>query len=162
MSLATNVIAEGDTNSDDEDDDATMNDGTFLTQGDEDAYAGDPGDYIFDNAANSSQSTRLHQKMREMKEMDAKLAAMKDDYAKRLAVVRKGEQKFLEKQKNTIDYLRKFKAFIVETDAKRNRALQKAAEEHRHVLKKSKELGGYCVLSTLFLVGVTLIFPWCK
>jgi len=49
-----------------------------------------------------SESTRLHHKLREMKEMDDALALMKSDYAERIRLVKEGEARFLVKQHNII------------------------------------------------------------
>lgn len=78
--------------------------------------------------------------MREMKEMDDRLSAMKLDYAERMKNVKNGELAFLEKQQNTIKYLRRFKTFIVETDTKRNRAEKKENEEKKQSALKSAEI----------------------
>ena len=87
-----------------------------------------------------SQSTRLHHKMREMKEMDDALSLMKSDYASRIRSVSEGEQRFLVKQHNIVKYLKRFKLFILESDTKRARAEKKEAEEHRQRLLKVKEI----------------------
>mmetsp|Transcript_32331 Transcript_32331/g.63220 ORF Transcript_32331/g.63220 Transcript_32331/m.63220 type:complete len:351 (+) Transcript_32331:31-1083(+) len=112
-------------------------DGTFLTQGNEPGVPFEEDDL---EDTRVSESTRLHKKMREMKQMDDKLAAMKEDYASRLRIVKQGEARFLEKQRNTIEYLRKFKAFILDTDAKRSRAEKKESEEKRQIEQKIKEI----------------------
>ena len=72
--------------------------------------------------------------------MDDTLSAMKRDYARRIRLVKQGEARFLERQRNTIEYLRKFKQFIVETDTKRTRAEKKEAEERRIIEQKMREL----------------------
>lgn len=115
---------------------------TFLTQdGNEQGVAfGSVDDDIDPNSEHVSQSTRLHHKQREMKEMDNKLAAMKNDYRRRIRLVKQGELRFLDKQRNTIDYLRKFKAFIQETDTKRSRAEKKVQEEKDSINKANSEI----------------------
>ncbi len=80
-----------------------------------------------------SQITRLHKKMREMKAMDDQLTTMKQDFASRLRVVKQGEARFAEKQRHTIDYLTKFKGYIVEAHAKRMRAEKKGTEERQNI-----------------------------
>lgn len=52
----------------------------------------------------------------------------------------KGESRFLEKQRQTIEYLTRFKSFIVETDRKRTRALQKAEDERNETRLRDLEL----------------------
>lgn len=54
-----------------------------------------------------SESTRLHHKLREMKEMDDALALMKSDYAERIRLVKEGEARFLVKQHNIIKVRRR-------------------------------------------------------
>lgn len=87
-----------------------------------------------------SQSTRLHHKMREMKEMDDALALMQSEYSERIRAVKDGEAKFLVKQHNIIKYLRRFKLFILESDTKRARAEKKESEEHRQRNLKVREI----------------------
>jgi len=86
-----------------------------------------------------SQITRLHQKMRELKAVDEQLSAMKHDYANRMRVVAQGEARFLEKQKQTIDYLTKFRGYIQDADAKRSRAERKLEDERRAIAERSSE-----------------------
>jgi hypothetical protein len=124
--------------------------GTFLTEGpDVGSLSKSTGlisakqhndEILNPNSEHVSQSTRLHHKMREMKEMDDRLCTMKEDYARRMALAKQGEARFLEKQKNMIDYLRKFKTFIIETDTKRSRAEKKEADERRLKEAKAKEI----------------------
>lgn len=113
-------------------------DRTFLTQGNEPGAQFQDDDGLEDTRV--SESTRLHKKMREMKQMDDKLASMKEDYASRIRVVKQGETRFLEKQRNTIEYLRKFKNFILDTDTKRTRAEKKEADEKRQIEQKVREM----------------------
>lgn len=118
---------------------ANPDDATFITAGNEEGIPfPDDDDEVGD--MHVSESTRLHKKMREMKEMDDTLSAMKRDYARRIRLVKIGESRFLERQRNTIEYLRKFKQFIVETDSKRKRAENKEAEEQKMISQKNKEL----------------------
>jgi hypothetical protein len=86
-----------------------------------------------------SQITRLHQKMRELKAVDEQLTAMKQDYANRMRVVGQGESRFLEKQKQTIEYLTKFRGYIQDADAKRSRAEKKMEDERRAIQEKRSE-----------------------
>lgn len=90
----------------------------FMTQGNEvgvdlHAHRGDVGDHATGLVSSSaslvvgdplsvSESTRLHHKLREMKEMDDALALMKSDYAERIRLVKEGEARFLVKQHNII------------------------------------------------------------
>jgi hypothetical protein len=90
--------------------------------------------------AHASPSTRLHHKLREMKEMDDALALMKGDYAERIRVVQEGEAKFLVKQHNIRQYLKRFKLFILESDAKRARAEKKEADEQKQRAAKLREI----------------------
>lgn len=113
---------------------------TFLTQGNEPGQPLSDDENLMGEDMHVSESTRLHKKMREMKLMDEKLAAMKHDYAQRIRIVKLGEARFLEKQRNTIEYLRKFKAFIIETDTKRMRADKKYNEEKRQIIQKEQEI----------------------
>lgn len=114
-------------------------DTTFLTQGNEAGYDDYDGMGVGEEI-HVSESTRLHKKMREMKLMDDKLATMKNDYAQRIRVVKLGEARFLEKQKNTIEYLRKFKAFIIETDTKRMRAEKNYWKKKKQIQSKEAEI----------------------
>ena len=90
----------------------------FMTQGNEvgvdlHAHRGDAVDHatgsvvsgaslVVGDPLSVSESTRLHHKLREMKEMDDALALMKSDYAERIRLVKEGEARFLVKQHNII------------------------------------------------------------
>lgn len=113
--------------------------GTFITAGNEQGVEFPENDNDMADM-HVSESTRLHKKMREMKEMDDALAAMKRDYARRIKLVKQGSARFLKRQKNTIEYLRKFKQFILETDTKRTRAEKKELEEKKAIDQKIKTI----------------------
>lgn len=130
--------------------------GTFLTQGvDERGVTfrqpghGDPSAAAGDGRAAaggdahgggqvvaSRESTRLHHKAKELARVDDQLAATKELFARRCEELKAREVEFLEKQADMIESIRKFKGFIVETDTKRHRALLKASDEHKTVLRQ--------------------------
>jgi len=124
---------------------------TFMTQGNEGGVdlnrsaeakstTGTGGSSVAFTGASVSQSTRLHEKMREMKEMDDALSLMKSDYARRIRAVKEGEAKFLIKQHNIVKYLKRFKLFILESDSKRARAEKKEADESKQRSQKIREI----------------------
>eukprot|EP01006_Ploeotia_vitrea_P042123 TRINITY_DN66606_c4_g5_i1.p1 TRINITY_DN66606_c4_g5~~TRINITY_DN66606_c4_g5_i1.p1 ORF type:complete len:400 (+),score=191.64 TRINITY_DN66606_c4_g5_i1:159-1202(+) len=75
-----------------------------------------------------------------MKEMDRRLARMKEEYARRIQKVKEGEERFRKEQQRTIDGIRRLKTFIIDWDQKRNRSLARAAEERKLTEKKIKEI----------------------
>jgi hypothetical protein len=83
-----------------------------------------------------SESSRLHFLLKQLRQLDEELKSKKLSYENRMKLVNEGEMKFLDKQSNTIKYLRRFKGFIVETDSKRLRSEKKEMEESR--LKEMK------------------------
>lgn len=87
------------------------------------------------NTGNVSQSTRLHHKNREMSKVNDELISKKQQYVERIQKVKQGEARFLQKQKDTIEYLRKFKAFILEVDRKRKQAENKQSAEREQAEK---------------------------
>jgi len=78
--------------------------------------------------------------MRELKNLNDELAAMQKDCQNRLRMVAQGESRFLEKQKQTIEYLSKFRAYIQETDSKRVRAEKRIEEERRLISEADLEI----------------------
>jgi len=100
----------------------------------------DEAGQLGDDVDRVSQITRHHKVLREMKAMDDQLFTMKQDFANRLRVVRQGEQRYLEKQRHTVEYLAKFKSYIVETDTKRLRAERKEQEERKAIEAIQQEM----------------------
>ena len=116
---------------------------TFLTQGLDEAGVSVGGRSSSSSSAHddaSSAALRLHAKAEELRVLDEQYAAHALRYAERMRRVREGEAAYADKRAHTVAYLRRFKAFIAETDTKRLRAEKKEAEERRCREDKEREL----------------------
>ncbi|CAM9150943.1 unnamed protein product, partial [Choristocarpus tenellus] len=88
----------------------------------------------------TSQSTLLLKKKKEMREVDDALEFMKDEYNTRMGNCDQREAEFEQKQMEMRDQVLKFEKFIQENDAKRTRAETKAKQEHRILDQRAQEL----------------------
>lgn len=82
-------------------------------------------------AAQTSQSTLLLKKRKEMREVDESLEVMKSDYKKRMDECEERRLLFEIKQAKMREQVQKFEKFISENDAKRARAENKAKNEKK-------------------------------
>jgi chromosome segregation ATPase len=78
--------------------------------------------------------------MRELKNLNDQLSQMQKDFHARLRVVSQGETRFVEKQKQTVEYLSKFKSYIQDADLKRVRAERRIQEERRAITETDAEM----------------------
>lgn len=88
----------------------------------------------------TSQSTQLLKKRKEMREVDEALDIMKKDYKKRMDNCEERRLLFELKQAKLREQVLKFEKFIQENDAKRQRAEIKAKHEKKLYEDKCKEL----------------------
>ncbi|GMH66401.1 hypothetical protein TrRE_jg11561 [Triparma retinervis] len=88
----------------------------------------------------TSQSTLLLKKKREMREVSDNLAYMKQQYLERMKACDEKHTDFERKQLEMKDSVIKFEKFIQENDAKRQRAEMRHKEEQRKVTQKEEEL----------------------
>jgi len=79
----------------------------------------------------TSQSTLLLKKRKEMREVDDALDFMKEEFASRMQACEERQREFERKQADMKDQVTKFEKFIQENDAKRQRAEMKAKSETR-------------------------------
>lgn len=91
-------------------------------------------------AGQTSQSTMLLKKRKELREIDESLELMKLDYKQRMDICEKKRLQFEEKQAKTRDQVLKFEKFIQENDAKRQRAELKIKSERSTFEEKVKEI----------------------
>jgi hypothetical protein len=98
------------------------------------------GTQVAKPAAGSSLTWALQRKLRENGEAERELTATKADFARRMEEAARREKKLAEKRVEVEESVRRFRAFIVDTDTKRTRALQKAAEEQKQVQKKEETI----------------------
>ena len=90
----------------------------------------------------TSQSTLLLKKRKEMREVDDALDFMKEEFAHRMNACEERQRDFQRKQNDMKEQVTKFEKFIQENDAKRSRAdmkakgERKACEKHEVDLKK--------------------------
>ena len=89
--------------------------------------------------AQTSQSTQLLKKRKEMKEVDNALELMKSDYKRRMDEC-EAQDSFENKQAKVREQLLKFEKFIQENDAKRLRAENKAKAERKQFMEKLDEI----------------------
>eukprot|EP01041_Mallomonas_annulata_P010582 gene10582-22081_t len=92
-------------------------------------------------ATQTSQSTLLLKKRKEMREVDEALELMKEEYKNRIDVCEERRQQFEQKQAKMREQVLKFEKFIQENDAKRQRAEIKAKQERKLYEQKCQELG---------------------
>jgi len=95
---------------------------------------------LLQGATQTSQSTLLLKKRKEMREVDDALDLMKKDYKKRMDECEERRHQFEQKQAKMRDQVLKFEKFIQENDAKRDRAEEKARRERKMFEDKCKEL----------------------
>eukprot|EP01038_Epipyxis_sp_PR26KG_P007741 gene7741-10518_t len=91
-------------------------------------------------AAQTSQSTLLLKKRKEMREVDESLELMKKDYKRRMNDCEERRLQFELKQAKMREQILKFEKFIQENDAKRQRAEAKAKQERKLYEEKIKEV----------------------
>ncbi len=91
----------------------------------------------------TSQSTLLLKKRKEMREVDDSLELMKKDYKKRMDDCEERRVLFESKQAKMREQVLKFEKFIQENDAKRQRAEIKARQEKKLFEDKIRELNSF-------------------
>ena len=91
-------------------------------------------------ASQTSQSTLLLKKRKEMREVDEALELMKDEYKNRMDACEERRMQFEIKQAKMREQVLKFEKFIQENDAKRQRAEAKAKQERKLYEEKCKEM----------------------
>ncbi|CAM9111371.1 unnamed protein product [Hapterophycus canaliculatus] len=126
---------------------ASKEEGVFLTQNGkrrggqaEDAVDADQLEEMVAGVAQTSQSTLLLKKKKEMREVDDALEFMKDEYNVRMDNCEQREAEFEQKQVDMREQVVKFEKFIQENDAKRIRAEAKAKQERRILDQQAAEL----------------------
>jgi len=97
-------------------------------------------DQLLASAAQTSQSTQLLKKRKEMKEVDDALELMKRDYKMRMDECEERRLQFELKQAKMREQVLKFERFIQENDAKRQRAETKARQERKLYEDKCREI----------------------
>jgi hypothetical protein len=88
----------------------------------------------------TSQSTLLLKKKKEMREVNDALAFMKRQYLEKMQAADESHAVFERKQLDMKDQVVKFEKFIQENDSKRGRAEVRAREERKKVVAKQEEL----------------------
>eukprot|EP01031_Cornospumella_fuschlensis_P031281 gene31281-37807_t len=88
----------------------------------------------------TSQSTLLLKKRKEMREVDESLEVMKKDHKKRMDECEERRLQFEIKQAKMREQVLKFERFIHENDAKRQRAELKAKQERKIYEEKLREI----------------------
>lgn len=91
-------------------------------------------------AGQTSQSTLLLKKRKELREIDESLELMKKDYKRRMDICEEKRVAFEAKQAKMREQVLKFEKFIQENDAKRQRAEAKAKVERKAFEDKAKEI----------------------
>eukprot|EP00752_Nemacystus_decipiens_P012126 g10751.t1 len=126
---------------------AGKEEGVFVTQKGkrrggqtEDAVDADQLEEMVAGVAQTSQSTLLLKKKKEMREVDDALEFMKDEYNTRMDNCDQREAEFEQKQVDMREQVVKFEKFIQENDAKRIRAEAKAKQERRILDQQAAEL----------------------
>ncbi|CAM9522761.1 unnamed protein product [Scytosiphon promiscuus] len=126
---------------------ASKEEGVFLTQNgkrrggqEKDAVDADQLEEMVAGVAQTSQSTLLLKKKKEMREVDDALEFMKDEYNTRMDNCEQREAEFEQKQVDMREQVVKFEKFIQENDAKRIRAEAKAKQERRILDQQAAEL----------------------
>jgi hypothetical protein len=109
---------------------------TFITETRatlDDFPADDVGELeaLVSGVTQTSQSTLLLKKRKEMREVDDALEFMKEEYATRMQACEERQRDFERKQNEMKDQVARFEKFIQENDAKLKRAKQKAAAEQK-------------------------------
>lgn len=91
-------------------------------------------------ASQTSQSTLLLKKRKEMREVDEALELMKEEYKRRMESCEERRTQFEFKQAKMREQVLKFEKFIQENDAKRQRAESKAKQEKKLYEQKCQEM----------------------
>jgi hypothetical protein len=91
-------------------------------------------------AGQTSQSTLLLKKKKEMREIDEALELMKRDHMRRMDICEQRRLIFEEKQAKMRDQVLAFEKFIQENDAKRQRAEVRARQEQKLFHEKVREI----------------------
>lgn len=91
-------------------------------------------------ATQTSQSTLLLKKRKEMREVDEALELMKEEFKNRMEACEERRMQFELKQAKMREQVLKFEKFIQENDAKRQRAEKKTKEERKTYEIKCQEL----------------------
>lgn len=129
---------------------------TFITEtgGDafdapfEDLFAEDVGELesLVAGVTQTSQSTLLLKKRKEMREVDDALDFMKEEFRKRMDLCGERQVEFEKRKKEMAESVFKFEKFIKENESKRKRAIakqkaeQKARKEYTEKGEKQREL----------------------
>eukprot|EP01036_Dinobryon_divergens_P033709 gene33709-43566_t len=92
------------------------------------------------SAGQTSQSTLLLKKRKEVREVDESLELTKRDFKRRMDACEEKRLQFEQKQAKMREQVLKFEKFIQENDAKRQRAEAKAKQEKQLYNDKLKEL----------------------
>jgi len=92
-------------------------------------------------AGQTSQSTLLLKKRKEMREVDYSLENMKNQHKQRMDACEERRVQFEAKQAKMREQVLRFEKFIQENDAKRQRAESKAKAERKMFEEKLKEIG---------------------
>ena len=87
-----------------------------------------------------SPATRLLEKRRQMFEVQEALEKKKDEFARQQAAFRQRDEKLRKKDQVLQESLTRFNRFLQETEAKTNRAENRAAEERKQGHEKEKEI----------------------
>lgn len=91
-------------------------------------------------AGQTSQSTLLLKKRKEMREVDQSLDNMKNQHKQRMDSCEERRVQFEAKQAKMREQVLRFEKFIQENDAKRQRAESKAKQERKQYEDKLKEI----------------------
>lgn len=95
---------------------------------------------VWNEISQTSQSTLLLKKKKEMREVDESLELMKRDHKRRMDICEQRRIRFEEKQAKMREQVLKFEKFIQENDAKRIRAELKAKQERKLYEEKVREI----------------------
>jgi hypothetical protein len=98
---------------------------------------------LLQGGTQTSQSTLLLKKRKEMREVDDALELMKQEYKRRMDICEERREHFEAKQSKMRDQVLKFEKYIQENDAKRQRADMKAKQEHKMFEEKCRELENF-------------------
>jgi len=88
----------------------------------------------------TSQSTLLLKKRKEMREVDDALEFMKEEYTSRMQACEERQREFERKQNDMKEQVTRFEKFINENDAKKQRAEMKARVEHRQCEQNEQKI----------------------
>lgn len=106
------------------------------------AHAEDKGELekLVFGVTQTSQSTLLLKKRKEMREVDEALEFMKEEYKARMEACDERQHEFEIKQKEMKEQVARFEKFVQENDAKRSRAEQKAKLEAKLRVQQEEKL----------------------